>query len=246
MYWTLVRLTPDQAALKHSGVDENLRSHDHCEDSDLSAAESCPESFRLPGRVWTQSEIMPCIPRPANARHIGKFALTSAVAPWVMKALSNHKPSPEVFELIRPFAKDFHDTIERERTTTLRLHDIDAIELTYQCTLEICAAILLAADKTDDPVQLDVRLHASNAGGDDHFTPWGHLLTGLECEVPIIVQFPFYLLMCQSFTLEPINFREDYVYAALTGIDWVRIYLILSLAGFQRHNRAKIGFDKHG
>ena len=70
-------------------------------------------------------------------------------------------------------------------------------------------------------VELNPRLHASQAGGDDHFTPWGDLLTNLECDPPIIVQFPFYLLMCQSFTLEPIHLREDYVYTALTGVDWV-------------------------
>jgi hypothetical protein len=71
-------------------------------------------------------------------------------------------------------------------------------------------------------MQLNPKLHASQAGGDDHFSPWGHLLTGLECDPPIIVQFPFYLFMCQSFTLEPNHLREDYVYTALTGVDWVR------------------------
>lgn len=68
-----------------------------------------------------------------------------------MNALSSHKPSPEVLELIKPYAQQYHDSIEQERATTTGLHDIDAIELTYQCTLEICAAILLAADETDEP-----------------------------------------------------------------------------------------------
>jgi hypothetical protein len=123
--------------------------------------------------------------------------------------------------LVRPFAAGFHELVSNEQKSSYDLHDIEAIEFTYQCTLEICGAILLAADATDDPVTLDGRLHASQAGGDDHFKSWGRLLTGLECDPPIIVQFPFYLFMCQSFTLEPNTLTEDYVYAALTGVDWV-------------------------
>ena len=171
--------------------------------------------------MWIESAHERRAPQPAKARHIGKYALTSDVAPWVLNALHEYKPSTEVLELIEPFAREYHELIERERVTTAGYHDIDAIELTYQCTLEICVAILLAADKTDDPVVLDPQLHASQAGGDDHFTPWGHLLTGLQCDPPIIVQFPFYLMMCQSFSLEPVHLREDYVYTALTGVDWV-------------------------
>lgn len=138
-----------------------------------------------------------------------------------MHALHSYKPSLEVLALVKPFAQQFHDTVEHERGVTSGLHDLDAIEFTYQCTLEICAAVLLAADKTDEPVKLNPKLHASQAGGDNHFTPWGHLLTELECDPPIIAQFPFYLMMCQSFTLEPKHLREDYVYTALTGVDWV-------------------------
>jgi hypothetical protein len=81
-----------------------------------------------------------------------------------MNALSAYKPSATVLELVKPFAQQYHDSIERERAMTIRLHDLDAIELTYQCTLEIFAAILLAADKTDGPVQLNPKLHASQAG----------------------------------------------------------------------------------
>jgi hypothetical protein len=45
----------------------------------------------------------------------------------------------------------------------------------------------------------------------------------LECDPPIIVQYPSYLLMCQSFTFEPNWHKEDYVYTALMGVDWVSI-----------------------
>lgn len=176
--------------------------------------------------MWIESAYERRAPQSAKSRHIGEYALTSPVAPWVLNALHAYKPLAEVLEFIEPFAQQYHNLIEHERATTAGHHDIDAIELTYQCTLEICAAILLAADRTDDPVILDPQLHASQAGGDDHFTPWGHLLTGMECDPPIIVQFPFYLLMCQAFSLEPVHLREDYVYTALTGVDWVRILLL--------------------
>ncbi|KAI0809838.1 hypothetical protein GGR55DRAFT_646869 [Xylaria sp. FL0064] len=64
--------------------------------------------------------------------------------------------------------------------------------------------------------------HTSRAGEDDHLRSWGRLLTSLECDPPIIAQFPLYLLMCQSFTYEPTNHREDYVYSALIGVDWAK------------------------
>ena len=137
--------------------------------------------------------------------------------------MASYEPTSEVLELVKPFATEFHDVLERERASSTGLHDLDAIERTYQCTLEVGAALILAADATDDPVDLSLQLHASRAGGDDHFSPWGRLLTGLECDPPIIVQFPFYLMMCQSFTFEPTGHREDYVYSAMTGVDWVSI-----------------------
>lgn len=149
--------------------------------------------------------------------------MTTEVAPWVKKALTSYQPSNEVLELVKPFATEFHEMITNEKKLSAGLHDIEAIELTYQCTLEICAAILLAADVTDDPANLDLQLHASRAGGDDHLKSWGRLLTSLECDPPIIVQFPFYLLMCQSFTFEPNWHKEDYIYSSLTGVDWVSL-----------------------
>jgi hypothetical protein len=50
--------------------------------------------------------------------------------------------------------------ITNEGKLSVGLHDIGAIEapggsieMTYQCALEICTAILLAADATDSPVK---------------------------------------------------------------------------------------------
>jgi len=69
---------------------------------------------------------------------------------------------------------------------------------------------------------LQDEFHTSRAGGDEQFAPWGLLLTGLECDPPIIAMFPFYLMMCQAFTFEPTSAQENYVYAALTGVDWIK------------------------
>ena len=92
----------------------------------------------------------------------------------------------------------------------------------YRCTLWAAAALLLAADKTVDPVNIQSDLHSSVAGGDEHFTSWGNMLTGLDCQPPIIAMFPIYLMMCQAFTFEKFADREDYAYAALTGVDWTK------------------------
>lgn len=205
----------------------NLQTYKKCTGSNSPALlingkikSSCPSS----GRGWLESDQQKCPPQAAKERHIGTYALTTDLSSWVKDAIANYRPTPEVLELVAPFAAELHNTFEHERGSTTGLHDIDAIELTYQFTVEAGAAILLAANATDDPVDLSMytQLHASKAGGDDHFISWGKLLTGLECDPPIIVQFPFYLMMCQSFTFEPIGYREDYIYSALTGVDWVR------------------------
>ncbi|KAM7185800.1 hypothetical protein V8F33_012190 [Rhypophila sp. PSN 637] len=209
------------AAFRTSKVDDNLASHAKCPDHDVNVSNGLCE-HSTPRRVWNINASETCPPKPAPARHIGSYALTTNLAPWVKNALESYKPTDEVLELVKPFAAAFHDTLDRERKSSHGLHDLNAIELTYQCTLEVCAAILLAADAADDPVEMELDLHASRAGGDDHFTPWGKLLTNLDCDPPIIVQFPFYLLLCQSFTFEPNWHREDYVYSALTGVDWTK------------------------
>ena len=211
-------------------MDANLRTHDKCEDNNCLGEINGNKLHQSSSkRVWLESGEDTRPPQPAKGRHIGTYALTTEVAPWVKKALASYQPTDEVLELVKPFATEFHEMIANEKKSSAGLHDIDAIELTYQCTLEICAAILLAADATDDPANLSLQLHASRAGGDDHFKSWGRLLTNLECDPPIIVQFPFYLLMCQSFTFEPNWHKEDYVYSALTGVDWVSISIFLCL-----------------
>ncbi|KAI1179716.1 hypothetical protein F4777DRAFT_574542 [Nemania sp. FL0916] len=208
------------AALKQSELKNNLQSHERCQHN----ASTEEKSDRPPGspRVWLSNGSSSRLPQLASGRHIGTYALTTDISPWVKNATMSYQPTTEVLELVKPFASKFHDLLERERGMSSGLHDLDAIEMTYQHALEIGAAILIAADATDDPADLFIEYHASRAGGDDHLVPWGRLLTGLECDPPIIVQFPFYLMMCQSFTLEPTADREDYVYSALTGVDWAK------------------------
>ncbi|KAK7713656.1 hypothetical protein SLS63_012038 [Diaporthe eres] len=222
-----MRYTGDAlAALRDSKLDVNLQiyekgsSSSSSSDSDGDTELSCPS----PGRGWLKSEQQKRLPQAAKERHIGTYALTTELSSWVKEAIANYQPSQEVLDLVEPFAAELHNTFENERGSSTGLHDIDAIELTYQFTVEVGAAILLAANATEDPVDLSMhtQLHASKAGGDDHFSSWGKLLTGLECDPPIIVQFPFYLMMCQSFTFEPIGYREDYIYSALTGVDWAK------------------------
>lgn len=203
-----------QTQASETAKDSDSRGHNH---GTTSLAQSTPE------RIWLQGGLPTRDPQPTRERHIGVYALTTKIAPWVREAIAKYKPTDDVLALVAPFAAEFHSAVEEERALSSGLHDLDAIELTYQCTLEIGAAVLLAASGTDDPIDLSIgaQLHASRAGGDDHFTSWGRLLTGLDCDPPIIVQFPFYLMMCQSFSFEPTGHREDYVYSALTGIDWV-------------------------
>ena len=100
--------------------------------------------------------------------------------------------------------------------------EVRSANTVHRLTLEAAAAILLAADATDNPIELQDEFHSSRAGGDEQFAPWGLLLTGLECDPPIIAMFPFYLMMCQAFTFEPSSAQENYVYAALTGVDWIK------------------------
>ena len=173
------------------------------------------------GRVWRENGQEPRPPQPGKWRHIGRYALTTEVAPWVKNAMVSYHPSREVLELVEPFAAEFHALVTKEKESSSGLHDLDTLELVFQSTLEVGAAIILAASSTEDPVSLTDYLHTSRAGGDNHFVSWGRLITGLECDPPIIVQFPFYLLMCRSFTLDPIDGKEDYVYSALTAVDWV-------------------------
>ncbi|KAI1754461.1 hypothetical protein F4782DRAFT_544764 [Xylaria castorea] len=201
----------------------DLQAHDGgCNDISYYEKYKTESSCSSSGRVWLGSTPSPRSPHTANGRHIGAYALTTNVAPWVSEAFLKYQPSDEVLDLVKSPALELHVVLEKERQSSHGLHDLDTIELTYQCTLEISAAILLAADKTDDSVSLSLQCHTSRTGEDDHLKSWGRLLTSLECDPPIIAQLPLYLLMCQSFTYEPTNHREDYVYSALTGADWAK------------------------
>ena len=118
----------------------------------------------------------------------------------------------------------------------------------YRCTLWAAAALLLAADKTVDPVNIQSDLHSSVAGGDEHFTSWGNMLTGLDCQPPIIAMFPIYLMMCQAFTFEKFADREDYAYAALTGVDWTKKQSEFGVMISEFEQQAKLaipGLDDH-
>ncbi|KAE9993217.1 hypothetical protein EG327_006018 [Venturia inaequalis] len=182
---------------------------------------------------------------PAHTkRNIGEFPLTSELSPWVAKAMETFQPGSELLNSVKPCSKKLQDALEAERRISTGLHDLNLIELTYQyvfafavvaiampnrpaankevcrVTLEVAAAVILAADATDNPVDAGIALHVSKAGGDDHFEPWGKLLTGLKCDPPILAQFPFFLMMSQAFTSEPNSGQEQYVYATLMGVDW--------------------------
>lgn len=208
------------AAFKSSNVDHKLRSHNECIDH---STKDTVYDRPFSDRCWIEREHDSHPPKAAESgRNIGYYPLTSDLATWVSHALKTYQPDSQALGLIEPFSQQFHKFLEDERGTSSGLHDLNIIELTYQLTLEVGAAILLAADTTDDPVTLQNEFHPSKAGGDDHFSSWGKLLTGLECDPPIIAMFPVYLMMCQSFTFTPNPSREDYVSAALTGVDWAQ------------------------
>ncbi|POR36008.1 Uncharacterized protein TPAR_03812 [Tolypocladium paradoxum] len=215
-----MRYTGDaMAAFKASDLHSRPQKQASCKD----VTPLNTQDVAFTNRSWI---VRACEPHPAESpesgRDIGPYPLTSTLSPWVRNALANYQPDSRVRDLIEPFAAEFHQTLEDERKMSSGLHDLNVVELTYQLTLEIGAAILLAADATDDPVRLQSEYHSSKAANDEHFSSWGKLLTGLEVDPPIIVMFPFYLMMCQSFTFEPTSLQEDYVYSALTGIDWVQ------------------------
>ncbi|TID19741.1 hypothetical protein E6O75_ATG07079 [Venturia nashicola] len=153
-------------------------------------------------------------------RNIGVFPLTSELSSWVTKAMESIQPGSELLDCVKPYSEKLHEAMEAERRIGTGLHHLNLIELTYQVTLEVAVAVILAADATDDPVDVEAALHTSEAGGDDQFEPWGKLLTGLKCDPPILAQFPFFLMMARAFTLEPNSGQEQYVYATLMGVDW--------------------------
>ncbi|TWU73920.1 hypothetical protein ED733_003995 [Metarhizium rileyi] len=195
-------------------------------------------------RHWSRSEVglRPSPLASHQGRRIGSFPLTSQLAGWVCDAFTNYKPSADVMDLVRPFSAEFHRVLERERAESTGLHDLDLVELTYQVTLEVCGEILLAATANGNSGEIQNEFHSSHAARDEHFSPWGKLLTGLVCDPPIISQFPFYLMMCQSFGLESNSSQENYVYSALTGVDWARGKNVYSdrFKAFEEHARASV------
>ncbi|KAJ4303192.1 hypothetical protein N0V90_002085 [Kalmusia sp. IMI 367209] len=169
----------EEAALKNSGVDANLRAHDECKDSvKPKEHDGDKPGHPTPELEWLQRGRETRAPQPAKARHIGKYAMTTEIAPWVKNALENYQPTTQVQELVKPFTTEFHRLCERERETSFGLHDIDAIELTYQYTLIIGAAILLAADATEDPVSFDSFTLEPNPLREDYVYS---ALTGVDC-----------------------------------------------------------------
>ncbi|OKL56404.1 hypothetical protein UA08_08052 [Talaromyces atroroseus] len=152
----------------------------------------------------------------------GDYPLTSNLTAWAKKAMINFRPGYDVCKMVTPFSAQFHAVVEKERKRSSGLHNLDLIEFTYQIALYVGAAILLAADTTADPIKERAAFHSSRAGADEHLAIWCRLLTGLDCDPPIIAMFPIYLMMCQAFTFEPHSTQADYVYALLTGVDWAK------------------------
>ena len=132
----------------------------------------------------------------------------------------NYKPSEDAEILSQPFSDELHEFFERERAVSTGHHDLDLLELVHQVTLEVGAEILIAASK--DNISITHMPIHSRGSLDEHLSPWGKLLTGLECDPPAISQIPFFLLLCQSFSLEAYSAQENYVYAALIAIDWMK------------------------
>jgi hypothetical protein len=63
--------------------------------------------------------------------------MTTELAPCVNNVIASYRLSKGVLELVGPFAAEFHDMVNGECEASTGLHDIDAIELTNQCALEI-------------------------------------------------------------------------------------------------------------
>jgi hypothetical protein len=175
-------------------------------------------------RVWVAKEQsnQPPVDVVDNQHTGGRYALTSVLSRRIRLAMQNYQPDKCVLEAVTTFSRSFHDAVNKERESSSGLHDIDLIEDTYQIALEVGAEILMAADNTETPIDIQPEFHSSRAGSDDHLSSWGRLLTGLDCDPPIIAILAVYLMFCQSFTFEPNPTQADYVYAALTAVDWVK------------------------
>uniref|UniRef100_A0A093XIK3 Uncharacterized protein n=1 Tax=Talaromyces marneffei PM1 TaxID=1077442 RepID=A0A093XIK3_TALMA len=204
------------------GTEKKIHNCPHCT---ISGSHFCNLWDNMEGkRVWVVKEKAnkPPVDVAAGQHTGGRYALTSALSPRIRIVMQKHRPNESVLDAVTTFSTDFHAAVNEERKQSSGLHDIDLIEDTYQIALEVGAEILMAADTTETPIDIQPEFHSSRAGSDDHLSSWGRLLTALECDPPIIALLSIYLMFCQSFTFEPNPTQADYVYAALTAVDWVK------------------------
>ncbi|KAG6004628.1 hypothetical protein E4U21_000904 [Claviceps maximensis] len=199
-----------------SGPSRHVQNNGNC-------TNRCLEEL-LGSRDWANNDQRTRPPQLSATlrRQLGEYPLTSAMASWVCEAFANYEPLQAALELVRPFSAELHDVFIKEHAASTGWHDLRMIELTYQVTLEVGGEILIAATANGHAVRTRAEFHSSRAARDDHFSPWGKLLTGLVCDPPIISQFPFYLMMCEAYGFEKESSQEDYVYSALTGMDWIK------------------------
>jgi hypothetical protein len=211
-----LRYTGDAMAAFEAAKSTEKKAHicPHCE---IKGSCLCKAWDNMEGkRVWVVKERAnkPPVDVVAKQHTGGQYALTSVLSPRVYLAMQEYRPKESVLEAVTTYSASFHAAVNEERKQSSGLHDIDLIEDTYQMALEIGAEILIAAGNTDNPIDIQPEFHSSRAGSDDHLSSWGRLLTGLECDPPIIVILAVYLMFCQSFTFEPNPTQADYVYAA--------------------------------
>lgn len=153
--------------------------------------------------------------------NIGQYPLTSGLASWVADSFKNYQPSNDAKALAQRFSTQLHEFFENERAISTGFHNLNLLELVYQVTLEVGTEILIAASKESDNIQAHTPIH-SRGSLDDHFASWGKLLTGIDCDPPAIAQIPYFLLLGQAFSLETYSARENYIYATLIAVDWMK------------------------
>lgn len=219
-----LRYTGDAIAAFKAAKGTEKKAHS-CAHGDINDSCFCNSWNNMAGkRVWVVKERANKPPVDVVARQHtgGRYALTSVLSPRIRLAMQKYQPNERVLEALMGYSAKFHAAVNKERESSSGLHDIDLIEDTYQIALEVGAEILIAADNTDDPIEIQPEFHSSRAGSDDHLSSWVRLLTGLECDPPIIAILAVYFMFCQSFTFEPNPTQADYVYSALTAVDWVK------------------------
>ncbi|QDS70030.1 hypothetical protein FKW77_003813 [Venturia effusa] len=245
-------------------LDGHHHSCNFCIDKDLIHGD---DAYSI--RQWFQASdrariSIPVIVAPTE-RNIGEYPRISDLSFWVKKAMATFRPNSELLDRVKPFSQELHNTMGAERKISTGLHDLDLIELAYSMssrltvavtampttqltggfcgiTLEVAVAVILAADATDRPIEVEHSLHSSRVGGYEAFEPWDKLLTGLKCDPPILAQFPFFLMVAQAFTLKANPGQEHYVYTTLMGLDGAKANSKSSdkFASFVEHARATV------